>query len=194
MRQRRGESRRGGGGLGGIGRRRSDREIDAGLHQLTTPLLRIGRAFQENPFQVDRHRAISGRELGTAQDSVAQQEGEEGVEYGLSKTWYSGPLLEKVVGWACLVAISAGVTSRTAAGLPMAGPRYNEPSACRREKVGRCLSRTIVPPILAHGNEEGPEEKRRTNRMKRSESALRCFRSWPHSPEGRPQDGLMGRN
>lgn len=40
---------------------------------------------------------------------------EKRVEYGLSKTRYSGPLLEKVVGWACLVAISASVTSRTEA-------------------------------------------------------------------------------
>jgi hypothetical protein len=50
-----------------------------------------------------------------AQDSVAQQKEGEGVEYSLSESRYSGPLVEKVVGWACLVAISAGVTSRTGA-------------------------------------------------------------------------------
>lgn len=75
----------------------------------------IDRFSFRKPFQIDRHRAISGRELWIAQDNAAQQKGGERVEYGLSKTWYSDPLLEKVVGWACLVAISAGVTSRTEA-------------------------------------------------------------------------------
>lgn len=51
--------------------------------------------FQENLFQVDWHRAISGRELWIAQDSVAQQEGGEGVEYGLSKTWHLVPCWKK---------------------------------------------------------------------------------------------------
>lgn len=81
------------------------------------------------PFQVDWYRAISGREFWITQNSVAQQGGEEGVEYGLSETWYSGPLLEKVVGWACSVAISGGVISRT-------GTSNGGPDITNRQRSG----------------------------------------------------------
>lgn len=81
---------------------------------------------RKHPFQIDRHRTrISWSNFGegwTLRTTVASRGRREGVAYGLSKTWYSGPLPEKVVGWACLVAISAGVTSRTARGFQWRAP------------------------------------------------------------------------
>ncbi|KAG7208013.1 hypothetical protein KM043_009593 [Ampulex compressa] len=70
--------------------------------------------------------------------------------------------VEKVVGWAWPVAISDGVTSRREGSQWRA--RYNEPPTCRREKVGRCHSRTIASSALARPVEEGGEEKRRSGR------------------------------
>ncbi|XP_077277130.1 nop10 ribonucleoprotein isoform X2 [Temnothorax americanus] len=47
-------AKRGGGGVGSIGQRRSDRGINAGL-QLTTPLLRIGRKWTPTESQPYLH-------------------------------------------------------------------------------------------------------------------------------------------
>lgn len=102
----------------------------------------------------------------------------------------------------------------------MAGSRYNEPSACRREKVGRwpvtyrvTTIHNAIPASQWKKDEEESSREAAQERGTRSEQRPRArertskeqkgtvqilvlstshFRSWPHSANGRPQAGANG--
>lgn len=105
-------------------------------------------------------RAISGR-ANHSGPLWRRAVGGKGWQYSLSKTWYSGPLAEKVVGWAWF---GRHLRRRhiTYRGASNGGHRYNEPSSAAARKSwtmpGSRVHAIRYRRFLAHATKKGQKK------------------------------------